>query len=264
MIDMHSHILPNIDDGARSVEETFHLIKEAEEAGFKAIVSTSHYMLGQYETIASDREIWIQAICEKLQEQNKDLKVYLGNEIYLTKDIIKLIEEKKASTINRTQYILFEMPLTVEPFNLYDVIYEIMQYNYTPILAHPERYTFVQQKPELIYELIQKGVLMQANYASIIGYYGKSAQILIKNFLQNNMIHFLGSDVHRENTIYPRIPKILEQIKELIGEEKLKELTTINPQKVLNSGKLEIEEPKKIELTLKEKWILKLKTKRLI
>lgn len=261
MIDMHSHILPNVDDGARSVEETFHLIKEAQEVGFKAIVSTSHYMLGQYETIASDREIWIRAICDKLQKQNIDTKIYLGNEIYLSKYIVKLIEEEKATTIQGTKYILFEMPLTIEPFNLYDVIYEMMQYKYKPILAHPERYAFVQQKPELIYELIQKGVLMQANYASIIGYYGKSAQILIKKFLQNNMIHFLGSDVHRENTIYPRIPQILEQLKNIIGEKKLEELTTINPQNVLDNREIEIEEPKKMELTFKEKWMIKLKAK---
>jgi len=253
MIDFHTHILPNIDDGARSVEETFHLIQEAQEVGFKAIVSTSHYMLGEYETIASDRELWIQAICDKLQEKNVDMTIYLGNEIYLTKGMIKLIEEKKASTIHHTQYVLFEMPLNSEPFNLYDVIYEMLQYKRIPILAHPERYTFVQQKPELIYELIQKGVLMQANYASIIGYYGKKAQVLVKKFLQNNMIHFLGSDVHRENTIYPEIPQILEQLKMIVGEKKLEELTTTNPQMVLKNEKIEIDEPKPIKLTLKEK-----------
>lgn len=257
MIDMHSHILPNIDDGSRSVEETFHLIQEAQKVGFKAIVSTSHYMIGQYETIASDRAIWIQAMGEKLKENNIDIKLYLGNEIYFSKGMIKLLEEEKASTIHHTKYVLFEMPLNIEPFNLYDVIYEMMQYKLVPILAHPERYTFVQQKPELIYELIQKGVFMQSNYASIIGYYGKKAQIIVKKFLENNMVHFLGSDVHRENTIYPRIPQILEQIKTMIGDKKLEELTTINPQKVLNNEEIEIDEPKIIKLTLREKIRLK-------
>jgi len=123
MIDMHSHILPNIDDGARSIEETLNLMKEAEEAGFEAIISTSHYMEGYYETDTLEREVWIKLIYEKLQ-QDSELKLYLGNEIFLSENIISLLEQGKASTINDTSYVLFEMPLNVEPFNLYNVMYE--------------------------------------------------------------------------------------------------------------------------------------------
>lgn len=256
---MHSHILPNIDDGARSVEETFHLIQEAKEVGFEAIIATSHYMEGYYETDIPEREIWVKAIYDKLQEKNIDINLYLGNEIYLSENMITLLEEGKASTINDTSYVLFEMPLNVEPLNLYDVIYEMQQYKLVPILAHPERYTFVQEEPELIYDLIQKGVLMQANYASVIGYYGQKAQMIVKKLLENNMIHFLGSDVHRQNTIYSRIPQILEELKNIIGKSKLEELTTINPKLVLNNKRIDIDEPKKIELTLKEKVMMKLK-----
>lgn len=259
MIDMHSHILPNIDDGARNIEETFHLIREAQEVGFEAIIATSHYMEEYYETNSQERRVWVNAIYQKLQEKNMNINLYLGNEIYLSENIIKLLEEGKASTINDTSYVLFEMPLNVEPLNLYDMIYEMMQYKIIPILAHPERYTFVQEEPELIYDLIQKGVLMQSNYASIIGYYGQKAQILVKKLLENNMVHFLGSDVHRQNTIYPKIPQILEEIKDLVGETKLEELTTINPKLVLNNKRIDIDEPNKIELTLKEKLWMKLK-----
>lgn len=254
MIDIHSHILPNIDDGARSIEETFHLIQEAQEAGFEAIIATSHYMEGYYETDTPEREVWINAIYENLQAKNIDVKLFLGNEIYMSENIIKLLEEGKASTINDTSYVLFELPLNVEPLNLYDVIYEMQEYKIVPILAHPERYTFIQKEPELVYELIQKGVLMQANYGSIIGQYGEKAKIIVKKFLENNMIHMLGSDVHRENTIYPKIPAILSELNELIGEEKLKELTTTNPKLVLNNKRIDIEEPHTIELTFKEKF----------
>ena len=259
MIDFHSHILPNIDDGSRSIEETFNLIKEAKNAGFEAIISTSHYMENYYETNAPEREVWIKAIYDNLQAKNIDINLYLGNEIYLSENIIKLLEEGKASTINDTSYVLFKMPLNVEPMNLYDIIYDMMQYKLVPILAHPERYSFVQNEPELVYDLIQKGVLMQANYASIIGYYGQKAQIIVEKFFENNMIHFLGSDVHRQNSIYPKIPEILKNISGIIGEEKLKELTTINPRLVLQNKRIDVEEPHKIELTLKEKIIMKFK-----
>lgn len=259
MIDMHSHVLPNIDDGARNIEETFHLIQEAQEVGFEAIIATSHYMEGYYETNTPEREVWVNAIYQKLQEKNTNMKLYLGNEVYLSENMISLLQEGKASTINDTSYVLFEMPLNAKPFNLYDVIYEMMRYNLVPILAHPERYTFVQEEPEIIYDLIEKGVLMQSNYASIIGYYGEKAQIIVKKLLENNMVHFLGSDAHREKTIYPQIPQILEEIRDIVGEDKLEELTTRNPKLVLNNKRIDIDEPHKIELTLKEKLIMKLK-----
>lgn len=259
MIDFHTHILPNIDDGSRSIEETFNLINEAKNVGFEAIVSTSHYIEEYYETNAPEREVWINAIYENLQAKNIDIKLYLGNEIYISENIIKLLEEGKASTINDTSYVLFEMPLNVEPMNLYDVIYEMMQYKLVPILAHPERYSFVQKEPELIYDLIEKGVLMQANYGSILGIYGEKPKMIVRKFLENNMIHFLGTDVHRQNTIYPKVPEVLVEIKQIVGEEKLKEITTINPKLALQNKKIEIDTPQKVELTFKEKIIMNFK-----
>ena len=259
MIDFHSHILPNIDDGSRSIEETFNLIKEAEKAGFESVISTSHYMENYYETDVPEREVWVKAILENLKTKNINTNLYLGNEIYFTDNIIELLEKRKASTINDTSYVLFELPLNAEPMNLYDVIYDMLQYKLVPILAHPERYSFVQKEPELVYDLIEKGVLMQANYGSIIGQYGEKAKMIVRRLLENNMIHFLGSDVHRQNTIYPKIPQILEEIADIIGEEKLEEITTKNPKLVLNNKKIEIDEPFDFKLTLKEKIIMTFK-----
>ena len=253
MIDVHSHILPNIDDGSRSIDETFNLIKEAKEAGFEGIICTSHYMENYYETDRPEREVWINAIHENLKNKNIEMNLYLGNEIYMSDNIIKLLEDGKATTMNDTSYVLFELPLNVEPMNLYDMVYEMQQYKIVPILAHPERYSFVQTDPELIYDLIDKGVLMQANYGSIVGQYGKKTQMIVQKFLENNMIHMLGTDAHRQNTIYPKIPEILVELKSLIGEEKLNELTTINPELVINNKRIDIRKPYKFELTIKEK-----------
>ena len=259
MIDMHTHILPNIDDGSKSIEETFNLIKEAKEAGFEAIVSTSHYIEDYYETNVAERKVWLSAITEKLKEANINTSLYIGNEIYISDNIIGVLEEGKAATINDTSYVLFEMPLNAKPLNLYDVVYEMLQYKLVPILAHPERYSFIQDDPEIVYDLIQKGVLMQANYASIVGTYGQKAQILVKKFLESDMIHFFGSDVHRQNTIYPKIPNILVELENVIGKEKLYELTTLNPSLVLQNKKIDIDEPAEIKLTLKEKLIMRMK-----
>lgn len=98
MIDLHTHILPNIDDGSRSIDETFNLIKEAKEAGFQKIVLTSHYMENYYETEIAEREVWVKAIQENLNAKGIEIDLFLGNEIYFTDNIIKLLEDAKAST----------------------------------------------------------------------------------------------------------------------------------------------------------------------
>ncbi len=256
MIDFHTHILPNIDDGSRSIEETFNLIEEARKAGFDQIVLTPHYMEGYYETDVAEREVWLDAISKNLFIKNFDGKLYLGNEIYMSDHIINLLENAKASTINNTSYVLFELPLNAEPLNLYDVIYQMLQYKIVPVLAHPERYSFMQKEPELIYDLVQKGVLLQSNYGSIIGQYGNKAKSLVKKMFENNLVHFLGSDVHRQGTIYTKIPECLMEIKNIIGEEYLDELTTKNPALALANKRIDIRTPSKIEFGIKDKVLM--------
>ena len=259
MTDLHSHILPNIDDGARNIDETMQMLREAQKVGFESIISTSHYMEGYYETAENERQLLLDAISQKFSQYDINLNLYIGNEIYLSDNIIQLLEEGKASTINNTNYVLIEMSLNEEPSYLYDLIYEMTQYKLVPILAHPERYSFIQKDTELIYDLIDLGVLMQVNYASIIGHYGEKAQIIVKKMLENNMVHFFGSDVHRPNTIYPKIPEILLEIEEIIGKSELEKLTTTNPKLAIQNKRIEIKKPNNIELTFKEKLILKLK-----
>ena len=259
MIDFHTHILPNIDDGSRSIDETFNLIKEAKEVGFEGIVLTSHYIENYYETDVPERDVWVKAITENLQAKGIETNLYLANEIYISDNMMRLLEEGKASTINNSCYVLFELPLNSEPLNLYDVIYSLQENKLIPILAHPERYSYVQKEPELVYDLIEKGCLMQSNYGSIIGQYGVKAEFIVRKFFENNMIHFLGSDVHRQNSIYPKIPFALEKIREIVGEQKLEELTTINTKLVLANKKIDIDEPEEFSLSFKEKIMMALK-----
>ncbi len=259
MIDFHSHILPNVDDGSKSVEETFELLKEAKEVGFDSVISTSHYIEKYYEVNVAERKVWINALSENLYKKNIDLKLYLGNEVYITENIIKLLETGKATSINNSNYVLFEFPMNTKPLNMYDIIYDMLEYKLIPVLAHPERYSFVQKEPELIYDLIQKGVLMQSNYGSILGRYGEKAELIVRKLLENNMVHFLGSDVHKTNTIYPRIPEALSKIEEIVGKDKLYEITSYNPSLVLENKVIDVDEPSMFKLSLKEKMIVNLK-----
>ena len=256
MVDFHSHIIPNIDDGSKSIDETFSMIEEAKKAGFDTIISTPHYMEGNYEIDNNEKDIWIKSLNSKLPEQKINIQLYTGNEIYLTENIINLLEGNKASTINYTSYVLFELPLTFKPLYLDDVIDEIKKRGLVPIIAHPERYSFMQEKPNLIYNLIEKGVLLQCNYGSFIGNYGVKTKILATNYLKNNMVQFLGSDAHREKTIYPKIPKILKKLKSLIGQNKLNEITTTNPKLVLSNKKISPAPLKVLRLSPVEKYLI--------
>ena len=203
--------------------------------------------------------MWVKAITDNLKQKGIETDLYLGNEIYISGNMMNLLIEGKASTINNSSYVLFEMPLNAEPMNLYDVIYSLQENKLIPVLAHPERYSFIQKEPELVYDLIEKGVLMQANYGSILGQYGEKAQMIVRRFLENNMIHFLGTDVHRQNTIYKRIPHALKEIEEIVGRVKLEQLTTINPQLALENKRIDIDDPEEFSLTLKEKILMFLK-----
>lgn len=234
MIDFHSHIIPNIDDGSSSLEESINLIKEAEKAGFTAIISTSHYIEGYYDYNQEERKKYLENLYN-IENNDKNVKLYLGSEIYITEDMFELIEQEKASTINNSRYILFELPMNSKTFLAKEIVYRAIEKGYLPIIAHPERYTYVQEDINYARELSNMGALFQSNYGSIIGMYGNHAKKTIYKLLEDDLIQFLGSDVHREGQIYNKVPKILKKLEKIISKKKIEELTQINAEKVLNN-----------------------------
>lgn len=235
MIDFHSHILPNIDDGSVNMEETVELLKEAKKVGFTAIISTSHYLQNYYEYNEQERTELLEHVKQNIDNNSVGgLELYLGSEIYISPEIVKIIKEGKASTINNSKYVLFELPMRSKPIYVKDIIYELIENGYVPVIAHPERYSYVQEDESYAEELKSMGALFQANYGSIIGMYGSSAKRTLKKLLKNNLISFLGSDVHKIGQVYPKIPKILRKLEHLVSKEKLEELTTLNAQKVID------------------------------
>lgn len=231
MIDFHSHILPKIDDGSKSDEETENLLLEAKNVGFTKIISTSHYAFNCFEIPEYKRE----QIIQELNEDRDTPEIILGSEIFLNYNIIDLLKEYKASTINKTNYILFELPLREQFYNLKDILNRLKENDYKLILAHPERYNIVQKNMNFLYELKNMGVLFQSNYGSILGTYGLNAQFTLKKMLKNNLVTFLGSDVHREKTIYPNIPKAINKISKIISNNYLEDLTTNNAEIILKN-----------------------------
>lgn len=235
MIDMHSHIIPSIDDGSKSVQETFNMIKEAKKSGFTDIIMTSHYLLDYYEPTPQEIIFWKDKLQEIIEDQNIGVTLHSGMEIYISNKLKELINKNQVLTLSDSRYMLIELPLSTTINYLDHVLFILQSLAIKPIIAHPERYKCVQQDPDIVQEYIDKGALIQCNYGSILDLYGKNAKQAVKTLLKRNQVDFLGSDCHKENTIYPIIPQAVKKIKKIIGNEAFYKISTENPQKVLNN-----------------------------
>lgn len=246
MIDVHSHIIPKIDDGSSSFEESYEMFEKAVEAGFTDIIATSHYIEGYYEVDSIKRHAVVEAMNKVIKEKNLQIKIHTGSEIYITPNIVKLIKEKKASTLADSRYVLFELPMNSMVNYLNEVIFEIKANGLIPVIAHPERYSYVQKEPNFVVELVKNGVLFQGNFASISGYYGGKAKKTLIKLLKANAIHLLGSDSHNSKK-YNDISNGIKNLEKIISHSKLEELTLINPKNILENKEINIEEVKPIK-----------------
>ncbi len=247
MIDIHTHLVNNVDDGSRDAIESLTNFKLASKAGFTDIILTPHYIEEYYENSPEIIEPKIQELQGKIEDNGINIRIHNGNEVYITENMQKLIENCKISTLAGSKYLLFELPQKSRTLTLNTVVMQIKEYGLIPVLAHPERYMFVQNNPNVLVDLIESGVLMQSNYGSIIGQYGKEAQKTIIKMLKSNMIHFLGTDTHRTGYIYAHFYKVEKEFLKYINAEKFKELTTINAEHILNNTNISIEKPKNVK-----------------
>ena len=245
MIDIHSHILSDTDDGAKEIDDSLIIIQEAILAGFTTIVSTSHYYEGRFEKQESYRQEKI----KELSNMTENFDIKIGSEIFASPDIINLLEEKKASSINNGKYVLFEIPFGTNVSFFNKMIDDLKRNKYLPIMAHPERYEIVKQNPKLVEEWKRRGIYMQSNYESIIGKYGKESEETIKLLLKHRLVDFLGSDVHKVGT-YPKVQIAIDKIRKIIDERYFMELTQMNQEKVLRNEKIEIEDQEEIKKTI--------------
>lgn len=244
MVDIHTHIIPHVDDGAIDINESIEILKQAKQAGYDDIVATSHYIEGSYDANIDRRNELLLRIKNELKKQNIDIRLYLGNEIFITENIFKLINENKISTMNNTKYLLIELPRNSNVTNLQSYIFDLFNNGFVPIIAHPERYNFVKQNPNSLIQYIDQGALFQSNTRSLTGFYGKEAQKTVEILLECNMIDFLATDSHRaNNTSYLEIPEVEKKLHKLIGIRQTIKLMDRNPRMMLNNEDITIEEP---------------------
>ena len=214
MIDFHSHIIHGIDDGSKSLEMSLEMLKIAEHEGVEYICATPHFIPEEFEINRDDYIEKLDRLVLASKEENFNIKILSGLEIYMHPNLPKLYKDKKIWGINDSEYLLIELPMGQFPMYTEDVFYELMLLGVKPILAHPERNIKIMQNHDLIVNLINQGVLMQVNAGSLLGNYGKDVKKTANEFLKKNMIHILGSDGHNITSRKTMIKEAYEVVKD--------------------------------------------------
>ncbi len=189
--DIHSHLLPGIDDGSKSLDESIKMIKKFKSLGYENLIITPHVMSDGYN---NETEL-IKNKYEQLKNNIDFMNLYVSAEYNMDEEFVKRIENNDLLVINN-KYILFETPYYTKPTVFEDLIFKINSLGFIPIFAHPERYRYLQDDFEKYKKIKELGVLFQCNINSFGGYYGKIAKKAVNYLAKNGMIDFLGSDAH--------------------------------------------------------------------
>ena len=194
--DIHSHLIPGIDDGAKDMQDSIQMIQRFAELGFKKIITSPHVMNDYYrndsKTILGGRD----EVRKELEKRNIQMSFDASAEYYLDDDLERKIKEKEVIPIQK-KYLLFELPFVSEPIYLNQVIFTIQTHGLIPILAHPERYTYWKSEYSKYEELKDKGVLFQLNLNSLSGYYSPEVKTIAEWLVDQDMIEMVGTDCHR-------------------------------------------------------------------
>jgi len=232
MIDIHSHIMPEIDDGARSLQEALEMASIAAADGIEQMVSTPHMFNG----ISHDPEpAEILDRVARLQEAIGDkLKILPGNEVHVSREIVDYAKKNRVMKINQKNYMLVEYPQLSVPFWADDLLWKLREAGVHPILAHPERNAEIQRRPAIVAEMIERGVFVQVTAMSVTGEFGQAARACAETLLKHNCVHLLATDTHRPARRAPILSKGRDAAAVIVGEAKARRLVFDNPLAVIS------------------------------
>lgn len=195
--DMHSHLVPGIDDGAKTMEDSLGLVRNLSEMGFRTIITTPHTMIDFYPNTTQSITNGLLELQKAVKEQNIPVTIKAASEYYIDEHFIKLLDTEPLLTICKNE-VLVEFSMLYEPPMLFDVIYKMQQAGYKPIIAHPERYLFFHKEFHKYRALRDRGCLLQLNMLSICGYYGRNIKAIADELLSKNLYDYCGSDMHHD------------------------------------------------------------------
>jgi protein-tyrosine phosphatase len=249
MIDLHSHILHGLDDGAKTLEESVEMSLISFQDGVRTVVATPHTLNGVYQ---NDRS----TILAKVEELNKaikkfgvqktqsaicnlqsaiNLKVLPGADVHFSTELLNEIEEGKALTIGDLgKYLLLEFPVQGIPYGVEEVLFQLMVRGITPIISHPERNLEIAFKTQRYFEMIRMGCLGQVTAMSLTGEFGGDVKRVAEKLLKARLVQIIASDAHSQNSRPPILSSAVQAAARIVGEEVARKMVTEYPQAVLD------------------------------
>ena len=245
MIDLHCHILPNLDDGSQSQEESIAMGRRAMEDGVHTIVATPHTLNGIYtnhiQRVISD----VATLQEAFLRNHMDLRLYAGADVHLCPDMLERIESGDAGTIdNAKRYILLEFPPQTIPSGIKDEVFNLKIHGMTPIITHPERHPSLHHDMDILFELVRMGALCQMTAMSISGDFGGVVMGCAEILLRNRLIHLIASDAHSCDNRPPVLSQAVETAAQIMGSyEDAERMVMDVPAAILSGDVVEVPEP---------------------
>ena len=240
MIDLHTHILPGLDDGAGDLAESLAMAQVAHNDGIKTMVATPHVLPGVFDNDKDTILAAVAALNTALQEQNIALGVLPGAEYYLEPDLPQRLSRGELLTINgNSRYLLVELPSGFIPEYTPQLLYEIQLQGITPIIAHPERNLGFIKRPDDLRELISRGILAQVTSTSITGWFGQEVKRSAISFLKQGLVQLLGSDAHSSRGRAPLLKQAVQTIEKSLGPAAAEQLVWQNSSRIINGEAIE-------------------------
>lgn len=240
MIDIHSHVLFGVDDGSQSMEESLELLAIAAESGVHTLVTTPHCNIpGEYENYASDE---LAARFERLDHAREKAEIPIrlcrGMEVFATPELPELLQQNKIWTLNGTRYFLMEFSFSEDPDFCSWILRRCRELDYTPVIAHPERYYFVQDDPDLAFDWCVEGFPLQLNKGSILGRFGPETLYCAHQLLEHGLAACVASDAHSPRQRSTYMSEINEYLLENYGADYCRLLLNENPARILSGREL--------------------------
>ncbi len=246
MIDLHSHILPGIDDGPTDWEESYELCKMMASQGIHTVVATPHYWPGVYEPTVELIQSRARDLNRLLKKKVLGLEVLSGSEIHFCPEMNELLTKDRVLTLNGTRYVLIELPGQIEKNTLFEGLFQLQLRGYIPIVAHPEKNNLIQKEPELMDQLVHKGYLGQITAASLLDQASPRNRDCARILLSRRSVQIIATDTHSTLHRPPLLKKGLEKAAQLLESRQKAETMVHNwPNCILNDQRFEVPQPKR-------------------
>jgi protein-tyrosine phosphatase len=240
VIDIHTHILPGMDDGAQTMQESLMMAELAVESGVHTVIATPHCNIPGYYDNYFSPFFYEQVIRfrKRLEREGICLRVFTGMEIFITDDVMERMAEGDLIPLNHSDYYLVEFPFDIYPEEIERKLLQIQKSDRIPILAHPERYYCIQDMPEMLYGLLERGCRLQCNKGSFFGKFGRHAQKTVRYFAENGWIHAVASDAHSPYERTTFMGDIKEYLEKEYSYAYAKKVLYENPKRILQNQRI--------------------------